>query len=258
MEADEAQVYTQIVRVLGETKPINHAKFTNIFETFGSINSEAVTRPLITAVFMQAYNMTEICKGREPTTRPPTFKDFAIVTGKNLVVCAVNVTQGKPVFFSVDTHPDQDIVQAITASCSVPILLSPVKIDGDLYVDAGITDNLPLAALDHSVALPHQTLAIDTYLPNHAPNQITDLFSYFRATLLTVVNEANDRNQFRFECDRIEMDCGGKQALHIDSLLGTVDQAALDRLYTTGIQAAKAFDRESFPAVQKTSDPKHK
>lgn len=257
MEADEAQVYSQFIDVIGETKPISHVKVTNIFETFGSMNSDVVTRPIITKIFMESYNMAEICRGREPSVDPPTFKEFAILTGKNLIISAVNVSRGKPVFFSVDTHPDQDVVQAIMASCSVPILLSPVKIDGDLYVDAGITDNLPLAALKDNF-LPHQTLAIDTFSNFESNHEISDLFSFFRATLLTVMKECNKRNRFSIVCDRIEMDAGEKQDIHIHSLLGTVDQATLDNLYTTGIHAAKKFEEETFTSYQKTTDPEHK
>ena len=134
MEADEACVYAKFVEVLGASRPVGHVKVGTMIESFGSMRSELVTLPIISEVFMDAYNMAEMCKGRDPSARAPTFREFAAVTGKNLVISAVNVNRGGPVFFSVETHPDQDVVQAITASCAVPLLLSPVRIGGDLYV----------------------------------------------------------------------------------------------------------------------------
>ena len=257
MDADEASVYAKFVDVLGESQPINHVKVGNMLESFGSMRSELVTKPIITEVFMDSYNMTEMCAGRQPSPDPPTFREFAAVTGKNLVISAVNITRSRPVFFSVDTHPDQDVVQAIMASCAVPIVLSPIKIGNDLYVDAGLTDNLPVAALGDN-SLPHQTLAIDTISDTERPNEIVDVFSYFKATLLTVVKECNRRNRLSVECDRIGLDTGEKTSVHLDSFLGTVDQATIDELYNTGVRAAKRFEEETFAQGQKTTDPEHK
>jgi NTE family protein len=257
MDADEASVYSKFIEALGSTKPVDHVKVGNMFEAFGSMRSELVTVPIITKVFMEAYNMAEICSGRDPSHEPPTFREFARVTGKNLVISAVNVTKSKTVFFSVDTHPDQDVVLAIAASCAVPILLSPVRIGGDLFVDAGLTDNLPVAALNDN-SLPRQTLAIDT-IPEEAPdNEVVDIFSYFRATLLTVVKECNARNRRALDCDRISLETGHKASIHVDSFLGTVDQATIDSLYTIGIAAAREFEEGTSARWQKTTEPEHK
>ena len=257
MDAEEGAVYSKFIEVLGATKPLNHVKVGNIFESFGSMRSEAVTVPVISKVFMDSYNMAEICAGLAPSHDTPTFRDFARVTGKNLVISAVNVTKGKTVFFSVDTHPDQDVVQAIAASCAVPLLLSPVKIAGDLYVDAGLTDNLPVAALGDN-SLPHQTLAIDTIPEESNDNEIVDVLSYFRATLLTVVKECNARNRRALDCDRICLNTGHRSSVHVETFLGTVDQVTVDSLYTAGIAAAREFEEGTPARGEKTTDPDHK
>lgn len=56
--------------------------------------------------------------------------------------CVTNLsTRSSEVFHSGDLH------SAITASASIPILFPPVEINGVKYVDGGVTNNIPSAAL---------------------------------------------------------------------------------------------------------------
>ncbi len=41
-----------------------------------------------------------------------------------------------------------NIHNAVVASCSIPMIFSPVKINNDLYADGGLTDNLPIKPLE--------------------------------------------------------------------------------------------------------------
>ncbi len=59
-----------------------------------------------------------------------------------LYVCATNLNIGKAVYFSTGTVFDK-----VAASCSVPWLFKPIEINGELYVDGGITNNMPAAIL---------------------------------------------------------------------------------------------------------------
>lgn len=57
-------------------------------------------------------------------------------------IVAANLMTGKPHVFETGR-----LFQAITASCSVPLVFKPVEIDGQLYADGGIFDNMPVAPL---------------------------------------------------------------------------------------------------------------
>jgi NTE family protein len=59
-----------------------------------------------------------------------------------LFICATNLNIGKPVIFSSGTLFDK-----VVASCAVPWLFKPVLIDGQLYADGGITNNMPAGAI---------------------------------------------------------------------------------------------------------------
>ncbi|MDE6415461.1 MAG: patatin-like phospholipase family protein [Duncaniella sp.] len=58
------------------------------------------------------------------------------------IVCATDLDQGLPVAFY-----DGEITERVAASCSIPIVFKPVKIDGHTYVDGGVLHNLPAWAL---------------------------------------------------------------------------------------------------------------
>ncbi|MEQ9468260.1 MAG: patatin-like phospholipase family protein [Ekhidna sp.] len=59
-----------------------------------------------------------------------------------LIVCVSNMLEGKPEYLT--EGPLADIVQA---SASIPVLFSPVEINGKLYSDGGIFDNVPVKPL---------------------------------------------------------------------------------------------------------------
>lgn len=57
-------------------------------------------------------------------------------------ICATNLNLGRPVIFNSGTLYDK-----VMASCSVPWLFHPIEIEGHLYADGGITNNLPADAI---------------------------------------------------------------------------------------------------------------
>lgn len=59
-----------------------------------------------------------------------------------LIICVSNMLDGKPEYMT--EGPIADIVQA---SASIPVLFSPVRINGKLYSDGGIFDNVPIKIL---------------------------------------------------------------------------------------------------------------
>lgn len=58
------------------------------------------------------------------------------------VVCATDMDNGCPVAFEKG-----NIGERVAASCAIPIIFKPVKIDGIRYIDGGVLHNLPAWAL---------------------------------------------------------------------------------------------------------------
>jgi NTE family protein len=59
-----------------------------------------------------------------------------------LTVAATEIRKGKIHYFT-----QGELVPAIISSCSIPAVFNPVAIDGGLYVDGGLLDNLPVAPI---------------------------------------------------------------------------------------------------------------
>ncbi len=66
------------------------------------------------------------------------FKDLK----KPLFVAATNIKTGAVEYFN-----EGDVVDIVTASSSIPVLFKPQKIDKKIYVDGGLTNNLPIEPL---------------------------------------------------------------------------------------------------------------
>jgi len=48
---------------------------------------------------------------------------------------------------TVEYHNSGDLIKIVMASASIPVLFSPIEIDGTTYVDGGLFDNLPVTPL---------------------------------------------------------------------------------------------------------------
>lgn len=61
---------------------------------------------------------------------------------KKLYVSATDIIQGCSVCFD-----SGDLIAPVAASAAVPLMFSPVNIDGKLYVDGGVLNNFPVEPL---------------------------------------------------------------------------------------------------------------
>jgi NTE family protein len=62
---------------------------------------------------------------------------------KPLSIVATEIVDGRPVVF--DSGP---LIAPILASCAVPMIFTPVSIDGNWYLDGGIVDNFPVELVE--------------------------------------------------------------------------------------------------------------
>lgn len=65
-----------------------------------------------------------------------------------LTIAATDIAAGKATYFSAG-----ELLTPVMASCSIPGIFHPITIDGKIYVDGGIVDNLPVKPLKRKVDL---------------------------------------------------------------------------------------------------------
>lgn len=112
------------------------------------------------------------CKLHQPDA---TFLELAKKTGKNLIVCASDVTTSDVKYFSLDDTPDMSVITAVRASIAVPYLFTPVTIDDHIFVDAGLFNNFPIDRMRPSIF--KDTLGIEIESKAYKPETV-DILSF--------------------------------------------------------------------------------
>jgi NTE family protein len=69
------------------------------------------------------------------------FQDLPLPLGMN----AVHLETGRMDWFGAGGRMDATLAEAIYASCALPLFYPPAEIDGELYVDGGVRDALPVS-----------------------------------------------------------------------------------------------------------------
>lgn len=97
--------------------------------------------------FHPAQKLTEKIEGlleKYAGDKDLTFLGLYQHYGAELCIVGSNLSRRQEEYFHVNTTPELPIKVAMRASMSVPILWTPVDIDGDKYVDGGVFNNYPL------------------------------------------------------------------------------------------------------------------
>lgn len=72
------------------------------------------------------------------------FETFYKLKNKELHIYATNITDGNCEDISHITHPKWKLIDAVHASCCIPILFEPIIISNKYYIDGGLLNNFPI------------------------------------------------------------------------------------------------------------------
>jgi NTE family protein len=112
---------------------------------------------------------------------PATFEELKLP----VIVSATDLQAGKTVFFNKGS-----LLKPLIATCCIPGMFEPMRIDGRMYVDGGILNNLPVEPLagqcDYIIGV--HTNPIDPEMPLKSIRAIME-----RTLLLAVQNNVKER-----------------------------------------------------------------
>ena len=77
-----------------------------------------------------------------------TFKELRYYSKIKFTVNALNITDGILEYFNYELTPNVKVIDAIMASCRLPLILPPYQINGKLYYDGGLCNNCPIDFVD--------------------------------------------------------------------------------------------------------------
>ena len=205
-------------------KDMDMSEILNLFQTYG-VNSGTIIEQFVSEALTQKLGLGDI-----------TFLELAKHTGKNLVVCVGNISKEREEFWSVDTSPSTSVIKAIRASCSLPIIFTPVTHKGDLYVDGGLYNNFPIDFFKGSNFADVVGVNVCS-LPN---NTVDSLFSYMNRLLTSTMNFACRKNTPHHLIDNIvSIELEGRPLFSFDDFKLNINNEAIDEYVARGYNEAK-------------------
>jgi len=105
-------------------------------------------------------------------TRGQSFTDLDL----DLFICATNLSRGRRTVFSRAKTPNLSVATAARASSSLPFVYPPKRIGEALYVDGGLTDDIPGDLLPKSAGIPSVGVYL-TGIPPHLHGNEPTLFA---------------------------------------------------------------------------------
>lgn len=118
-----------------------------------------------------------VYKGYDPDI---TLNELHKMVKKKLIVAVTNINTNKGEYWSYETQPDLMVRTALRASCCIPILLAPIKMNNTLYIDGGCTIHIPLNIFNKD-----EVLGINLVFP-YQTNDINDFEGYIFSVLKTM------------------------------------------------------------------------
>ena len=115
-----------------------------------------------------------------------TFKELYKKTKIKFHVAAFCLEKQMNVFFSVDTHPDLEVAQAVCMSISVPFLFSAYKFKDQHYIDGGIFETVPLSPFLNKKS--SDILVVKMSRNESHEIKIENIKDFLSATLATVIS----------------------------------------------------------------------
>ena len=111
---------------------VNINNFLNIFQTRGIYNINFIKEYLIP--FFKARDYDDNI----------TISEFYEKTGIDFHIYITDLNEFECIDISYKTHPEWTVIDAIYASCSIPIVFSPIIRQNKCYVDGSLLMNYPL------------------------------------------------------------------------------------------------------------------
>lgn len=158
----------------------------------------------------------------------PTLIQLYETYGNDLVITSVCLNTQETIYFQHGTHPNVSISDALYATCSIPFIVKPHRIEDKLYIDGGMSDHFPITH-----AKQHYNDKTVYGIKLHVPvPTIHDMFSYTMNVLLFAMEKINgvqnvdervitlesditySMNIFKPVCNKHALYENGKQEVH--------------------------------------------
>jgi predicted acylesterase/phospholipase RssA len=119
-----------------------------------------------------------------------TFIELYNLTKKKLSIIGTNYTKIKEECFNHNNTPDMSVITALRISISIPIIFTPVKYNGDMYIDGCFKNGFPLDYCNKETTLG---LCIQNINNNRSEDSLF-LPYFFKNCLSILVDTISEKN----------------------------------------------------------------
>ena len=117
-----------------------------------------------------------------------TFMELKRYSKIKFTVNALNITDSQLEYFNYELTPNVKVLDAISASCCLPIILPPYQINDKFYYDGGINNNCPI-----DYAGDNESIAFDTSYFEKTNTSKVNLINLLN-TLITISNSKKENS----------------------------------------------------------------
>lgn len=158
---------------------------SDILDRLLALDIENLTRFTLTC-FLTSYGLVDMGPIRQALVAcygggDPTFADLK----KKVYISAYCLNRARTEYFSVDTHPNMKVVDAVCMSMAIPFLFSSVTHEGRVYIDGCTKESVPLTPLVG--ARPEKIMCVRLKQRDHYFDEITNLKQFMHAMLTSAV-----------------------------------------------------------------------
>ena len=114
-----------------------------------------------------------------------TFEQLYQHTGRVLTVTVLGLTNNTIEYMTRAEHPGVDVALAVTASCAIPLVFTPVLIGPHMYVDPAIVEVAALEQLDTDPSAMVLTIDAEKKKGAGRPQKLT---SYIELVMSSIAN----------------------------------------------------------------------
>lgn len=108
----------------------------HLIENLGVTNGEEIDEWLMKKIEESGFS------------RDVTFRELYRKTGQNLITTITRLNRYETLYASHYSFPTMKVMDAIHSSITLPYLFQPTVMGGDILIDGGVLDNLPINACD--------------------------------------------------------------------------------------------------------------
>jgi len=121
----------KFIKLLNLNK-INNMELGNIIDNYGLDDGSRI---------IMVLNKMIKAKDIDPDI---TFEKMRHKTKKELIITGSCINDKKIYYFSHKTYPNMKVLDAVRISISIPLIFTPVRFEGKIFVDGACIDNFPI------------------------------------------------------------------------------------------------------------------